>query len=279
MYAPEKYSSLSVAEQERLDASIQSMLVPVPFLADRIGGLQHVQLPRRDQRVSQHHRSCQQIRASAVSAAFCLSRSAFASLFHMDLLPHIPQSALFDLIKYANMECNATPLSLSAISKQIDDYIPLVTTIGDRSDFSQVILKTLFLIAIVCSRPSFFSLTHSRLQRPAQQLQEQPGLLRAHWQLPSCLVRPREEHQVSVQRRCGSGREHGGAAAHGGIPSRACDSLLSPLEPAKVRLHWCEIAAWSSLHGTARHGQDDVGARRRRRGGRAVLLRRGQRVR
>lgn len=102
-----------------------------------------------------------------MSAAFCLSRSAFASLFHMDLLPHIPQSALFDLIKYANMECNATPLSLSAISKQIDDYIPLVTTIGDRSDFSQVILKTLFLIAIVCSRASFFSLTHSRLQRPA----------------------------------------------------------------------------------------------------------------
>ena len=31
------------------------------------------------------------------------------------------------------------------------DYIPLVTTVGDRSDFSQVILKTLFLLAILGS--------------------------------------------------------------------------------------------------------------------------------
>ena len=77
--------------------------------------------------------------------------SAFSSLFHMDMLPHIPQSTLLELVKYANMECNATPLSLSAISKQIDDYIPLVTTVGDRSDFSQVIPKTLFLLAILGS--------------------------------------------------------------------------------------------------------------------------------
>ena len=140
IYAPEKYSSLSPAEQEKLDASIRTMLVDAVGVHHALGGLQHLQLSRRGERVPPDHRSREQVLGSA-----------FSSLFHMDMLPHIPQSTLLELVKYANMECNATPLSLSAISKQIDDYIPLVTTVGDRSDFSQVILKTLFLLAILGS--------------------------------------------------------------------------------------------------------------------------------
>lgn len=69
----------------------------------------------------------------------------------MDLLPQIPQSVLFQWIDYINMECNVSPLDLSAINKQIENYIPLVNRIGDGNNFSGVMVKFLFLMAIVAS--------------------------------------------------------------------------------------------------------------------------------
>lgn len=73
----------------------------------------------------------------------------------MDIFPRIPRSFLMELVKYSRMECNATPLDLSPIAEQLDDYIPCVSRIGTRHDFSQVILKVLFLAAILSSIRSF----------------------------------------------------------------------------------------------------------------------------
>ena len=75
----------------------------------------------------------------------------------MDIFPRIPRSFLMELVKYPRMECNATPLDLSPIAEQLDDYVPCVSRIGTRHDFSQVILKVLFLAAILSSIP--FSLS------------------------------------------------------------------------------------------------------------------------
>ena len=69
----------------------------------------------------------------------------------MDLLPQIPQSMLFQWMEYINMECNVSPFDLSVIKKQIESYIPLVNRIGDGNNFSGVMVKFLFLMAIVAS--------------------------------------------------------------------------------------------------------------------------------
>ena len=69
----------------------------------------------------------------------------------MDLLPQIPQSVLCQFVEYINMGCNISPLDLSAINRQIDNYVPLVTRIGDGNMFSGVMVKFLFLMAVVAS--------------------------------------------------------------------------------------------------------------------------------
>lgn len=50
----------------------------------------------------------------------------------------------------------------------------------------------------------------------------------------------------------------------------------SPLGPAEVRLHRRQVPSRRSLHRSAWHGQNHVGARGGGRGGRAVLLRGGR---
>lgn len=79
----------------------------------------------------------------------------FCSLFHMDMFPRIPSSFLVKLVELSKMECNATPIDLSPIQEQLKSYLPVVARIGNRHDFSQVILKLLFL-SVMLSSTSFF---------------------------------------------------------------------------------------------------------------------------
>lgn len=95
--------------------------------------------------------------SSNVHLEYTVNTRVFSALFHMDIFPRIPRSFLMELVKYSRMECNATPLDLSPIAEQLDDYVPCVSRIGTRHDFSQVILKVLFLAAILSSIP--FSLS------------------------------------------------------------------------------------------------------------------------
>ncbi|KAK8821430.1 hypothetical protein WA538_000798 [Blastocystis sp. DL] len=74
-----------------------------------------------------------------------IHQMVFCSLFHMDMFPRIPSSFLVKLVELSKMECNATPIDLSPIQEQLKSYLPVVARIGNRHDFSQVILKLLFL--------------------------------------------------------------------------------------------------------------------------------------
>lgn len=79
----------------------------------------------------------------------------------MDLLPQIPQTLLRQFVEYINIGCNISPLDLTTINRQIENYVPLVTRIGDGNMFSTVVLKFLFLMALLASIDSFIVLINS----------------------------------------------------------------------------------------------------------------------
>lgn len=82
----------------------------------------------------------------------------------MDLLPQIPQSLLRQFVEYINMGCNISPLDLTTINRQIENYVPLVTRIGDGNMFSGVVLKFLFLMALLASIHLLIVLMYSHHQ-------------------------------------------------------------------------------------------------------------------
>lgn len=109
----------------------------------------------------------------------------------MDMFPRIPSSYLLKLVELSKMECNATPIDLSPIQEQLKSYMPVVTRIGNRHDFSQVILKLLFL-SVMLSSFSVSPFRCSRYQHAEELHQIRQRHLRKFPPFPSLSIFPKK---------------------------------------------------------------------------------------
>ena len=78
-------------------------------------------------------------------------------MFHMDLLPQLPQNVLFQMLTYIKLEETMLPIDLSSVNKQIDSYVPLTTRIEDGKTIKSILLKLLFLSTFLLSIFYFLS--------------------------------------------------------------------------------------------------------------------------
>ena len=189
------------------------------------------------------------------------------------MFPRIPSSFLVKLVELSKMECNATPIDLSPIQEQLKSYLPVVARIGNRHDFSQVILKLLFL-SVMLSSTSFSPFPHSRGQHAEELAQVHQrhlcknSLQFRHQYIPEKDIKTRFSDVVGLGENMDELRLMVEFLQVSPFPPFS-------LEPAEVLLHRSEVSPRGIIHGSAGNGENAISAGSGGRGGSSILLRGG----
>ena len=184
------------------------------------------------------------------------------------MFPRIPSSFLVKLVELSKMECNATPIDLSPIQEQLKSYLPVVARIGNRHDFSQVILKLLFL-SVMLSSTSFSPFPHSRGQHAEELAQvhqrhlSKNSLQFRHQYIPEKDIKTRFSDVVGLGENMDELRLMVEFLQVSPFPPFS-------LEPAEVLLHRGEVSPRGIIHGSAGNGENTISAGSGGRGGWSV---------